>query len=276
MDKIDIPYAPSETATSFLKGKEIAQEFGFPLCVRPSFTLGGTGASIVYEKEKYDTLLEDSKTWLINPGIPIPKVVSAIHGIDDDMVKDEPTFKDYAIEIFQFIKDCDLAGFNSNKFDIPLLAEELLRSEIDFDLSKIKTVDVQNIFHKMEKRTLSAAYKFYCGKDHEDAHSSMSDTRVTYEVFLAQLEKYEELENNIDYLSNFSTMRKSIDLAGFIYENDNRKAVFSFGKYKNQEIDDVLENDPGYFSWIMKSDFPNYTKKILSQLRLNKLNNKLQ
>ncbi len=232
--------------------------------------------SIISEENGVEKNKDEKNTWIINPGIPIPKIVSAIHGIDDDMVKDEPTFKDYAIEIFQFIKDCDLAGFNSNKFDIPLLAEELLRSEIDFDLSKIKTVDVQNIFHKMEKRTLSAAYKFYCGKDHEDAHSSMSDTRVTYEVFLAQLEKYEELENNIDYLSNFSTMRKSIDLAGFIYENDNKKAVFSFGKYKNQEIDDVLENDPGYFSWIMKSDFPNYTKKILSQLRLNKLNNKLQ
>jgi DNA polymerase-3 subunit epsilon len=203
-----------------------------PICF---FVLETTGVNVVKDRIVEISIIkintdnsEDSKTWLINPGIPIPKVVSAIHGIDDDMVKDEPTFKDYAIEIFQFIKDCDLAGFNSNKFDIPLLAEELLRSEIDFDLSKIKTVDVQNIFHKMEKRTLSAAYKFYCGKDHEDAHSSMSDTRVTYEVFLAQLEKYEELENNIDYLSNFSTMRKSIDLAGFIYENDNRKAVFSF------------------------------------------------
>ena len=251
-----------------------------PICF---FDLETTGVNVVKDRIVEISIIkintdnsEDSKTWLINPGIPIPKIVSAIHGIDDDMVKDEPIFKEYATEIFQFIKDCDLAGFNSNKFDIPLLAEELLRSEIDFDLSKIKTVDVQNIFHKMEKRTLSAAYKFYCGKDHEDAHSSMSDTRVTYEVFLAQLEKYEELENNIDYLSNFSTMRKSIDLAGFIYENDNKKAVFSFGKYKNQEIDDVLENDPGYFSWIMKSDFPNYTKKILSQLRLNKLNNKLQ
>ena len=156
------------------------------------------------------------------------------------------------------------------------MAEELLRSEIDFDLSKIKTIDVQNIFHKMEKRTLSAAYKFYCGKEHEDAHSSMSDTRVTYEVFLAQLDRYNELKNDVNFLSDFSSIRKSIDLAGFIYKNDQNKAVFSFGKYKNEEIDKVIENDPGYFSWILKSDFPNYTKKILNQLRLNKLNNKLK
>ena len=250
-----------------------------PICF---FDLETTGVNVVKDRIVEISIIkinidntEESKTWLINPEMPIPKIVSAIHGIDDEMVKNEPIFKDYSKEIYDFIKDCDLAGFNSNKFDIPLLAEELLRSEIDFDLSKIKTVDVQNIFHKMEKRTLSAAYKFYCGKLHEDAHSSMSDTRVTYEVFLAQLEKYKELENNIDFLSNFSTMRKSIDLAGFIYESENKKAVFSFGKYKNQEIDYVLENDPGYFSWIMKSDFPNYTKKILNQLRLKKLNNKL-
>ena len=250
-----------------------------PICF---FDLETTGVNVVKDRIVEISIIkinidntEESKTWLINPEMPIPKIVSAIHGIDDEMVKNEPIFKDYSKEIYHFIKDCDLAGFNSNKFDIPLLAEELLRSEIDFDLSKIKTVDVQNIFHKMEKRTLSAAYKFYCGKVHEDAHSSMSDTRVTYEVFLAQLEKYKDLENNIDFLSNFSTMRKSIDLAGFIYESENKKVVFSFGKYKNQEIDYVMENDPGYFSWIMKSDFPNYTKKILNQLRLKKLNNKL-
>ena len=251
-----------------------------PICF---FDLETTGVNVVIEWiveisviKVYPTGKEHSKTWLINPGIPIPNVVSAIHGITDEMVKNEPAFKDYANEIYDFIKHCDLAGFNSNKFDIPLLAEELLRAEIDFDLSKIKTIDVQNIFHKMEKRTLSAAYKFYCGKEHDDAHSSMSDTRVTYEVFLAQLDKYEQLENNVNYLSKFSSIRKSLDLAGFVYENDNKKAVFSFGKYKNQEIDEVIEKDPGYFSWIMKSDFPNYTKKILNQLRLNKLNNKLQ
>ena len=236
-----------------------------PICF---FDLETTGVNVVNDRIVEISVIkvnpsgkEDSKTWLINPGIPIPNVVSAIHGITDEMVKNEPTFKDYSKEIYEFIKDCDLAGFNSNKFDIPLLAEELLRAEIDFDLSKIKTIDVQNIFHKMEKRTLSAAYKFYCGKEHDDAHSSMSDTRVTYEVFLAQLDKYEQLENNVNYLSKFSSIRKSLDLAGFVYENDDKKAVFSFGKYKNQEIDEVIEKDPGYFSWIMKSDFPNYTKR---------------
>ena len=250
-----------------------------PICF---FDLETTGINISLDRIVEISIIkiftdnkEDSKTWLVNPEISIPKEVSLIHGIDDDMVKDQPNFKSVSKEIYQYINGCDLAGFNSNRFDIPLLAEELLRSELDFDLSKIRTIDVQNIFHKMEKRTLSAAYKFYCGKEHDNAHSSMSDTRVTYEVFLAQLKKYDELKNDIDFLSEFSTMRKSIDLAGFIYENKDRKAVFSFGKYKNQEIDGVIENDPGYFSWIMKSDFPNYTKKILNQLRLNKLNNKL-
>ena len=251
-----------------------------PLCF---FDLETTGVNVVKDRIVEISIIkilpnnqEESKTWLINPEIKIPKVVSAIHGITDEMVKDKPNFKEFSNEIYEFIEGCDLAGFNSNKFDIPLLAEELLRSEIDFDLSKIKTIDVQNIFHKMEKRTLSAAYKFYCGKEHEDAHSSMSDTRVTYEVFLAQLDRYNELKNDINFLSDFSSIRKSIDLAGFIYENDQNKAVFSFGKYKNEEIDKVIENDPGYFSWILKSDFPNYTKKILNQLRLNKLNNKLK
>ena len=194
-----------------------------PICF---FDLETTGINVVKDRIVEISIIkiftdnkEDSKTWLVNPEISIPKEVSLIHGIDDDMVKDQPNFKSVSKEIYQYINGCDLAGFNSNRFDIPLLAEELLRSELDFDLSKIRTIDVQNIFHKMEKRTLSAAYKFYCGKEHDNAHSSMSDTRVTYEVFLAQLKKYDELKNDIDFLSEFSTMRKSIDLAGFIYEN---------------------------------------------------------
>ena len=183
------------------------------------FDLETTGVNIVKDRIVEISIIkilpnnqEESKTWLINPEITIPKVVSAIHGITDEMVKDKPNFKEFSTEIYEFIKGCDLAGFNSNKFDIPLLAEELLRSEIDFDLSKIKTIDVQNIFHKMEKRTLSAAYKFYCGKEHEDAHSSMSDTRVTYEVFLAQLDRYKELKNDVNFLSDFSSIRKSLSL----------------------------------------------------------------
>ena len=247
------------------------------------FDLETTGVNIVNDRIVEISILKvfpngnkESRTWLINPTIKIPKETTAIHGITDEKVANEPTFKEIHKDILEIIKNCDLGGYNSDKFDIPLLAEEFLRCEYDFSMKNINTVDVQNIFHKLEQRTLTAAYKFYCQKNLLNAHSAEADTLATYEILLAQIEKYDELENNIDYLSNFSRMRKSIDLAGFIYENDNKKAVFSFGKYKNQEIDDVLENDPGYFSWIMKSDFPNYTKKILSQLRLNKLNNKLQ
>ena len=250
-----------------------------PICF---FDLETTGVNVVNDRIVEISVIkvnpsgkEDSKTWLINPGIPIPNVVSAIHGITDEMVKNEPTFKDYANEIYDFIKHCDLAGFNSNKFDIPLLAEELLRAELILICQKLKPL-MFKIYSIKWKKELICCYKFYCGKEHDDAHSSMSDTRVTYEVFLAQLDKYEQLENNVNYLSKFSSIRKSLDLAGFVYENDDKKAVFSFGKYKNQEIDEVIEKDPGYFSWIMKSDFPNYTKKVLNQLRLNKLNNKLQ
>jgi len=218
---------------------------------------------------------EDSKTWLINPTIPIPKKVSVIHGITNEMVKDKPNFSELAIEISEFIKDCHLAGFNSNKFDVPMLIEEFLRADFDFDISSIELIDVQNIFHKMEKRTLSAAYKFYCGKIHENAHSSLSDAKATYEVFKSQLEKYSELEKNIKFLSNFSRMRRNLDLSGYILENEKGKPVFSFGKYKGNEVSEVLKNDPGYYSWIMKSDFPKYTKNILNKIRLSELNNKI-
>ena len=196
---------------------------------------------------------DDSKTWLINPTIPIPEKVSVIHGITNEMVKDKPNFSELALEISEFIKDCHLAGF----------------------ISSIELIDVQNIFHKMEKRTLSAAYKFYCGKIHENAHSSLSDAKATYEVFKSQLEKYSELEKNIKFLSNFSRMRRNLDLSGYILENEKGKPVFSFGKYKGNEVSEVLKNDPGYYSWIMKSDFPKYTKNILNKIRLSELNNKI-
>ena len=250
-----------------------------PICF---FDLETTGISIVNDRIVEISVLkieksgeEISKTWLVNPTIPIPKIVSSIHGITDQMVKDKPTFKDVSNEIFSFIKDCDLAGFNSNKFDVPMLAEEFLRVEKDLDVSKIKLIDVQNIFHKKEKRTLSAAYKFYCNKIHDNAHSSMSDTRATFEVLLAQLEKYEDLEHNVDFLSEFSTQKKFVDLAGFIHLNSDLKPTFSFGKYKGKEVDEIIESDPGYFSWIMNADFPRYTKKVLNKIRLSKINNRL-
>ena len=250
-----------------------------PICF---FDLETTGISIVNDRIVEISVLkiekngeEISKTWLVNPTIPIPKIVSSIHGITDEMVKDKPTFKDVSNEIFSFIKDCDLAGFNSNKFDVPMLAEEFLRVEKDLDVSKIKLIDVQNIFHKKEKRTLSAAYKFYCNKIHDNAHSSMSDTRATFEVLLAQLDKYKDLEDNVDFLSEFSTQKKFVDLAGFVHLNSDSNPTFSFGKYKDKEVDEIIETDPGYFSWILNADFPRYTKKVLNKIRLSKINNKL-
>lgn len=211
----------------------------------------------------------------INPEIPIPLNISEIHGIYDLDVKDCPTFKELSIEIKNFIGDSDLCGFNSNKFDIPMLEEEFIRAGVKSEFETKKLVDVQNIFHKKEKRTLSAAYKFYCNKEHLNAHSSMSDTRATYEVFCAQIDKYDDLEKNIDFLSNFSKQKKNLDLAGFIYENSDGNPTFSFGKYKGKELDFVIDKDPGYFSWILNADFPRYTKNILNKIRLSKINNKL-
>ena len=218
---------------------------------------------------------KESKTWLVNPGVPIPSEASNIHGITNDIVKNEPLFKMIASDIKSMINNCDLAGFNSNKFDIPLLAEELLRSEIDFSLDNVATIDVQNIFHKMEQRTLSAAYKFYCGKSLDNAHSSKADTLATYEVLESQIEKYDDLENNVSFLSDFSKRGKNVDLAGFIKYNEDNIPCFSFGKHKGKTVDYVLENESGYFGWLLNADFPMYTKKVLTQIRLNKLNNKL-
>lgn len=212
---------------------------------------------------------KESKTWLVNPTIPIPAVTTAVHGIDDSKVANEPTFKELAHEIKKMIEGCDLAGYNSNRFDIPLLAEEFLRVNIDFDMKKRKAVDVQNIFHKMEQRTLSAAYKFYCGKNLENAHSAEADTMATYEILTAQLDKYDELENDVDFLSEFSTRgNQAADMAGFIVFNEDKEECFSFGKYKGQTVVSVLQSNPGYFSWIQQADFPLYTKKVLTQIKL--------
>ena len=209
---------------------------------------------------------KETKTKLLNPTIPISKEATAIHGITDKDVKDKATFKEVAQELYEFIEGCDLGGFNSNRFDIPLLAEEFLRAEIDFDVSKRKLVDVQNIFHKMEKRTLSAAYKFYCDKDLTDAHSAEADTSATYEIFEAQIEKYDELENNIEFLANFSQQTKNVDLLGRIIYNEKGVEVFNFGKHKGKSVEEVYQKEPGYYSWIMNGDFPLYTKKVLNQI----------
>ena len=250
-----------------------------PICF---FDLDPTGINISKDRIDEISILKvfpnsnkESRTRLVNPEISIPSEVSKIHGITNEMVINEPNFKVIGSQVKEMINNCDLGGFNSNKFDIPLLAEEFLRSNIDFDLEKIKCIDVQNIFHKMEKRTLGAAYKFYCKKDLIDAHSSKADTLATYEVLEAQIEKYSELENNVTFLSEFSSRNRTVDLAGFIIYDQNNVPCFSFGKHKGKSVDFIIDNEPGYFGWILNSDFPMYTKKILTKLRLNKLNNKL-
>ena len=207
---------------------------------------------------------EEAKTLRINPEMHIPEEASAVHGIYDADVADCPTFKSIARNIAKNIEGCDLAGFNSNRFDIPVLAEEFLRAEVDIDLSRRKFVDVQVIFHKMEQRTLSAAYKFYCGKNLDDAHSAEGDTRATYEVLKAQLDRYPELQNDIAFLSNYSSFNKNVDFAGRMVYNDAGVEVFNFGKYKGMPVTEVLQRDPGYYGWIQSSDFTLNTKAMLT------------
>ncbi|NQZ45773.1 MAG: 3'-5' exonuclease [Flavobacteriaceae bacterium] len=250
-----------------------------PLCF---FDLETTGTNVAKDRIVEISILKvlpngnrESKTWLVNPEMEIPAEVVEIHGISNERVADAPTFKQLSKEIYSMIRDSDLAGFNSDRFDIPLLAEEMLRAEVDFDMKVMVSVDVQTIFHKMEKRTLGAAYKFYCDKELEDAHSASADTMATYEVLLAQLDRYPELENDVKKLSAFTTRRQSLDFAGFIGLDKQHEPIFTFGKHKGRKVDEVLEKEPGYFGWILNADFPLYTKKVLTQLKLGKLNNKL-
>ena len=212
---------------------------------------------------------EESKTLRINPERHIPEQSSAIHGIYDEDVKACPTIKQVARDIAAIFVNSDIAGFNSNNFDVPMLVEEMLRAGIDFDITKCRLIDVQNIYHKLEQRTLSAAYKFYCGKNLEDAHSAQADTRATYEVLKAQLDKYpDKLNNDVQFLSPFTKMNDNVDFAGRIIYNDKHIPVFNFGKYKGQSVEDVLARDPGYYGWMMQGDFPQNTKQVLTKLRL--------
>ncbi|MFI3330281.1 MAG: exonuclease domain-containing protein [Rikenellaceae bacterium] len=212
---------------------------------------------------------KEVKTRRINPTIPIPLEASEVHGIYDKDVVDCPKFKEIAKSLAAYIEGCDFAGFNCNKFDIPVLAEEFLRAGVDVDMKRCKVVDVQNIFHKMEQRTLVAAYKFYCQKELVDAHSAEADTLATYEVLLSQVDRYkEELENNVDFLSEFSTRNKTADFAGRIIFNDKGEEVFSFGKHKGCLVSEVFKREPSYYSWMMEGDFPEYTKKVITEIRL--------
>ncbi len=211
------------------------------------------------------------KTRRVNPTIPISPEAQAVHGISDEDVKDEPKFAQIAKSLAQWMKGCDIAGYNSLKFDIPMLAEEFLRAGVEFDFRKRKLVDVQNIFHKKEQRTLKAAYKFYCGQNLDNAHSAEADTMATYEVLEAQLDRYandeEPLQNDVEYLAKYSIQNRFVDYAGRIVLNDKDEPVFNFGKHKGRPVKEVLTREPSYYSWMMDGDFTLDTKKILTEIR---------
>ena len=216
---------------------------------------------------------ETTKTWRINPGMPIPKESSDIHGITDDMVAVLPLFKHFSKEIYQFIKDADLSGYNSNRFDLPLIAEEFLRSGIDFDMKNRRSIDVQSVFFKMEPRTLTAAYKFYCNKELIGAHGAESDTRATLEILMAQVARYDDLDADSESLAMFTQPTQvNVDLAGMIKFNAEGDEIFNFGKHKGKKVVDILAKEPGYYAWMQNADFPMYTKKVLTSIKLRNFN----
>ena len=217
---------------------------------------------------------EDAHTMRINPEMHIPEEASNVHGIKDDDVKDCPKFKEVAKNIAKDFEGCDIAGFNSNRFDVPLLAEEFLRAGVDIDLARHRFIDVQVIYHKKEQRTLSAAYQFYCGKDLKEAHTALADTRATYEVLKAQLDKYPDLKNDMKFLSDYSSFSRNVDFAGRMVYDDQGNEVFNFGKYKGQLVKDVLAKDPGYYGWILGSDFTLNTKAALTRIRVREMTQK--
>jgi len=256
------------------------------------FDIEATGLTIGKDRIVEISLLKvnvdhttEIKTYKVNPEMPIPEKVSKIHGIYEKDIKDEPTFKQIAAALLSFIGNSDFAGYNSNKYDIPLLAEEFLRVEADFDLKGRRLIDVQNIFHFMEPRNLSAAYKFYCHQNLENAHTAEADVKATYEIFKAQLDKYENTEveddkgnkykpiqNDLNKLSELSNKNKTVDLAGRIVYNEQGIEVFSFGKHKDKAVEEVFTKEPSYYNWMMNGDFPLYTKRVLTQIRLRMKN----
>lgn len=250
------------------------------------FDLETTGVNVASDRIVEISILkampdgtEQIKTMRINPGMPIPLESSLIHGIYDDDVSREPTFKQAGEELARFLDDCDLAGYNSNKFDIPVLMEEFLRAGIDFDIENRHFVDVQNIFHQMEQRTLRAAYQFYCGKVIENAHSAEADIKATYEVLLAQIGKYENqdwedkkgviskpVQNNIEALHKFTNLNKPVDFAARMVYNEDGIEVINFGKHKGRSVEDVFQSEPSYYNWMQNGDFPLYTKRCLEKI----------
>ena len=247
------------------------------------FDLETTGLNIAQDRIVEISILKifppsggekESKTLLINPTIPIPAEVTRIHGISDQDVLDAPTFKQCAPVLAKFLEDCDLAGYNCNHYDIPLLMEEFLRAGVDFDTKDRKFVDVQGIFHKKEERTLSAAYKFYCSKELKNAHSAEADIKATLEVLESQLDRYPDLKNDIDYLHNFSSRSKRVDLSGRFIYNDKGTIVFNFGKHNGKTAEDVFRTEPQYYDWMMRGDFALQTKKIITEIyqKVKKIN----
>lgn len=243
------------------------------------FDLETTGTDTIHDRiveisylKVYPNGKEEIKTKRLNPEMPIPPTSTAIHGISDEDVKDCPTFRQIAKSLATQMEGCDLAGFNSSRFDIPLLAEEFLRAGVEIDFSKRKMIDVQIIFHKKEQRTLEAAYKFYCDKTLTDAHSAEADTLATYEVLKAQLDKYPDLENDIDKLaSEFSFFNDNVDLAGRIIKNENGIEIFNFGKHKGKPVAEVLKQEPSFYAWMMDADFPLNTKQVLTKIKLREM-----
>lgn len=238
------------------------------------FDLETTGTNVTHDRiveisyiKVFPDGTEEKKCRRLNPEMHIPEASTAVHHITDEDVKDMPTFKQIAKSLLSIFDGCDIAGYNSNKFDVPVLMEEFGRCGINFDISGRRFIDVQNIFHKMEQRTLVAAYRFYCGKELEGAHNALADTQATYEVLLGQLDRYNELENNVEYLSKFSSMGRNLDLASRIVLNDNDEPIFNFGKHKGKTVKEVLRKEPSFYDWMMQGDFAKNTKDVLCQLK---------
>ena len=230
----------------------------------------------------------ETKTWLVNPEKPISEEAVAVHGITQEMVQDKPTFKQIAKDVDRFLTNCDLAGYNSNRFDIPMLVEELMRTGIDFEVENRRMVDVQNIFMKMEPRTLKAAYRFYVQKELENAHSAEADVMATYEVLKAQLDVYKDKEvedkkgkvskpviNDVDALARFSSHHKNADLSGQVIYNEAGKEVFNFGKHKGKTVEEVFTKEPSYYDWMQRAEFPLYTKRLMTRIKLRMAADKL-
>ncbi len=273
----------------FLKILTMQLKLTRPLAI---FDLETTGTNIANDRIVEIAVLkvnpdgrEETRVHLVNPEMHIPAEVVAIHGIKDEDVKDKPTFKELAGNLIAFIGNSDLAGYNNIKFDIPLLVEEFMRAGFEFELKNRRIVDVQNIFHKMEPRTLKAAYKFYCGMPLENAHSAEADTRATYKVLLAQLERYEGVDyedrngnisqpvvNDIKALHDFSYFNRNADLMGNVIFNDKGEEIFNFGKYKGEKVETIFAKEPSYYDWIMKSAFPLTTKKVVTAIKLRNFN----